>query len=67
MLANNFATCYSNAKAMKRRVNGQICHREPGVVRAGAEGTVEHGLGAAYRSICAKATTGAPVTVIDYR
>ena len=36
-------------------------------VRTGTEGTIENGLGAAYRSIYAKDTTGAPVTVIDYR
>ena len=36
-------------------------------MRAGTEETTENGLGAAYRSCYAKATTGAPVTVIDYR
>ena len=54
-------------KAMKRRVSGQICYRESEKVRTGAEGIAENGLGAAYRSVYAKATTGAPVTVIDYR
>ncbi len=38
-------------KAVKRRVDSGICHREPGRVRAGAEGTVENGLGAAHRSV----------------
>ncbi len=52
---------------MKRRVNSYICHRESGQVRTDTEGTIENGLGAAYRSCLAKATTGAPVTVIDYR
>ena len=37
------------------------------MVRADTEGATENGLGAAYRSKYAKATTGAPVTVIDYR
>ena len=36
-------------------------------MRTDTEGTTENGLGAAYRSYYAKATTGAPVTVIDYR
>ncbi len=36
-------------------------------MRTGAEGTAENGLGAAYRSCYAKAATGAPVIVIDYR
>jgi len=36
-------------------------------VRTGAKGTIENGLGAAYRSCYAKATTGAPVTVTGYR
>lgn len=36
-------------------------------VRTDTEGTAENGLGAAYRSKYAKATTGAPVTVTDYR
>ena len=52
---------------MKRRVSSEICYRESGVVRADTEGTTENGLGAAYRSCEAKATTGAPVTVIYYR
>ena len=55
------------SKAMKRRVSSEICYRESEAVRADTEGTTENGLGAAYRSRCAKATTGAPVTVIDYR
>ena len=54
-------------KAMKRRVSSEICYRESEQVRADTEGTTENGLGAAYRSYHAKATTGAPVTVIDYR
>ena len=36
-------------------------------MRADTEGTIENGLGSAYRSNYAKATTGAPVIVIDYR
>ena len=40
----------TKAKAVKRRVSGQIGHREPGQVRTGTEGTAEHGLGAAHRS-----------------
>lgn len=36
-------------------------------MRADTEGITENGLGAAYRSCYAKATTGAPVIVIDYR
>lgn len=52
---------------MKRRVNGWICHRESDLVRAGTEEAVENGLGAAYRSCYAKAATGSPVIVIDYR
>ena len=36
-------------------------------VRTGTEKTVENGLGAAHRSFYAKAATGAPVIVIDYR
>lgn len=35
---------------MKRRVGSGICHREPGLVRTGTEGTAENGLGAAHRS-----------------
>ena len=36
-------------------------------MRTGTKGTAENGLGAAYRSGYAKATTEAPVIVIDYR
>ncbi len=36
-------------------------------MRTDTEGATENGLGAAYRSGDAKATTGAPVTVTDYR
>ena len=54
-------------KAMKRKVSGAICHRESGLVGPDAEGTAENGLRAAYRGDCAKATTGSPVIVIDYR
>lgn len=52
---------------MKRRVSSQICYRESEQVRADTEGTTENGLGAAYRSYYAKAATGAPVIVTDYR
>ena len=52
---------------MKRRVSSQICYRESDKVRTGAKGTAENGLGAAHRSCYAKAATGAPVIVTDYR
>lgn len=52
---------------MKRRVSSYICYRESGQVKAGTKGIAENGLGAAYRSCYAKATTGAPVTVTGYR
>ena len=42
-----------------------MCHREPGQLKTGAWKDAEDGLGAAYRSISAKATTGSPVTVIN--
>jgi len=37
------------------------------MVKTDTEGTIENGLGATYRSYNAKATSGAPVTVIGYR
>ncbi len=42
-----------------------MCSREPGQLKTGTQKYVEDGLGAAYRSIYTKATTGSPVTVIS--
>jgi len=42
---------YDDQKAVKRRVDHQVHHRESALVRAGMEGMVENGLGAAHRSI----------------
>ena len=56
--------CKCREEKSTRRLTSQ---RAPGAERE-YEGHAEDGLGAAHRSIiCAKAATGAPVIVIDYR
>ena len=50
----------------KSRLSGTFTENRH-MVRADEEAAAEHGLGAAYRGRNTKATTGAPVTVLDYR
>lgn len=40
---------YSYKKAMKRKVDNEICYRELRQVGRSTEGVIEDGLGAAYR------------------
>ena len=54
-------------KAVKRRVDSGICHREPGRVRAGRNCRKWSRSRAPKREMYAKAATGSPVIVIGYR
>ena len=61
-LQSNSENCIT-AKTMKRRVRRKIRQREPRVVKRGAEGPAEHGLGVAPPTAeRAQAAPGAPVT-----
>jgi hypothetical protein len=55
---------------MKRRVSKEIRYREPELLRTGAEGFAEDGLGAAPQlhifKKYAQAATGAPVIAQEY-